>query len=202
MLPAYTCFSVPAAAVAAGLRVRLVDVTAEGRIDAEALAKLPLERAAAVVACNLFGFAEPLAPIARATREAGARLVDDAAQAFGAEASDGKAGGRGDLGILSFGRGKPLSALGGGALVVEQTGGAEPGPQPTPGGRLRALASALAYDAALSPRVFGWLAAVPGLGIGETPFEPQFARGGISHGRGGPGAGRAVAHGRRRPAPA
>ena len=181
VLPACTCFSVAAAAVAAGLRVRLVDVTLCGHIDPAALAQLPLDRAAALVVCNLFGFAEPIPVLAAALRDTGALVVDDAAQALGAEAADGKAGARGDVAILSFGRGKPLSALGGGALVYPRAAPQEaaPAPAPAPAQRLRSLLHALAYDAALSPRVFGWLAAVPALGIGETPFEPGFVHGGI-----------------------
>lgn len=179
VIPAYCCFSVPAAAVAAGLRVRLVDVDARGRIDAQALAKLPLDDAAAIVVGNLFGIAEPVAPWRELAARAGAALVDDAAQSFGAHASDGRAGARGDAGLLSFGRGKPLSGLGGGALVWR--GGPAPCRAPaTPspdrrGARLRALA----WGAALDPRVFRWLAALPGLHIGETRFETDFARGGI-----------------------
>src|SRR6188474_3299662 len=42
VVPAYVCFSVPAAAVAAGLSVRLVDVDESGKLDAERLARLPL----------------------------------------------------------------------------------------------------------------------------------------------------------------
>lgn len=182
VVPAYTCFSVAAAAVAAGLSVRLVDVGPEGGIDAEHLATLPLARAAAVVGCNLFGHAESLAPVAAAAREAGALLVDDAAQALGAASAEGPAGGRGDFGILSFGRGKPLSALGGGALLAKvplET----PAPDPAEEGPWRAILEALAYDVALSPRVFGWLAAVPALGIGETPFDPFFPRLGLSRAR-------------------
>ncbi len=179
VLPAYTCFSVAAAAVAAGLRVRLVDVTAAGAIDPASLARTPLERAAALVVCNLFGFAEPMARVVAAAHAAGAELIDDAAQALGARAADGAAGTRGDVGVLSFGRGKPLSALGGGALVYAAAA-REVEPQPAPGRRVRALLHAIAYDAALSPRVFGWLATLPGLGIGETPFEPDFSRGGLA----------------------
>lgn len=172
ILPAYTCFSVAAAAVAAGLRVRLVDVTLSGAIDPASLAQLPQERAAALVVCNLFGIAEPLPAAAPEIL-----VIDDAAQALGARTADGVAGGRGAAGILSFGRGKPLCALGGGALVLPRAAEAEPARPPAR--RMRSLVQALAYDAALSPRIFGWLAAVPGLGIGETPFEPGFVRGGL-----------------------
>lgn len=176
ILPAYTCFSVAAAAVAARLRVRLVDVTLSGAIDPAALAALPQERAAALVVCNLFGLAQPL-PCA----SPGVCVIDDAAQALGARAADGAVGARGDVGILSFGRGKPLSGLGGGALVRRCGHDAdEAEPVRASAHRLQSLARALAYDVALSPRVFGWLAAVPGLGIGETPFDPGFTRGGLS----------------------
>jgi len=182
VLPAYTCFSVAAAAVAAGLRVRLVDVTEEGRVDPAALAGLPLERAAALVVSNLFGFAEPLAPIRALTVPAGVEIVDDAAQALGAGDAEGPAGGRSGCGVLSFGRGKPLSGLGGGAVVSRPE--AAPEEAPSPSARpLRALAQGLVYDLALSPRVFGWLAAVPALGIGDTPFDPGFARGGLDPAR-------------------
>ncbi len=186
VVPAYTCFSVAAAAVAAGLRVRLVDVTAEGAIDADALAALPLERAAAVVACNLFGFAEPLEGVAKLAGAAGARVIDDAAQAFGAVDAGRAAGARGEFGVLSFGRGKPLSALGGGALVRRRDAGRAAAAnelEVPPAHGARSVLQAVAYNAALSPRVFGWLAAIPALGIGETPFAPDFARGGLGSDR-------------------
>jgi len=177
LIPAYTCFSIPASAVAAGLRVRLVDVTLAGRVDPDSLASLPLERAAALVVSNLFGVPEPVRALRECCARAGVALIDDAAQSLGARAQEGPVGARGDLGILSFGRGKPLGALGGGAIVWP----AEPtlSSPPARPRRAKALAKALAYDAALQPAVFGLLAAIPALHIGETPFEPDFARGAI-----------------------
>ncbi|MCH2171075.1 aminotransferase class V-fold PLP-dependent enzyme [Myxococcota bacterium] len=179
VIPAYTCFSVPASAVAGGLRVRLVDVTQDGRIDPQALERLPLERAAAVVACNLFGVPDDLSQVSALTRSAGTWLVDDAAQAFGARDRMGPVGGRGDVGVLSFGRGKPLSGLGGGAIAWNgppEGFGTPPVPEP---GRTRAVARALAYDLALSPAIFAVLSRIPSIGIGETHFEVDFARGPI-----------------------
>ncbi len=184
LVPAYCCFSVAAAAVAAGLRVRLVDVDPVGRIDLEALSKAPLDDVAAVVVCNLFGRAEPVEAIRRHASAAGAWLVDDAAQAFGATASSSmgrSVGARGDLGVLSFGRGKPLSGLGGGALVLGSgtEAHADEAPAEVAPAPARALAKALAWDLALQPAVFTGLASIPALGIGETPFAPDFERGGI-----------------------
>jgi len=181
VVPAYTCYSVPAAAVAAGLRVRLVDVDDRARIDLDALARLPLERAAAVVVCNLFGVPEPCAPVVALARAAGCGVIDDAAQSLGATGSDGAVGARGDVGVLSFARGKPLSALGGGALVWCSAGREEApaAPPPEPPRRWKALARACAYDLALSPRIFPWLAAAPLLGVGETRYETDFSRGSL-----------------------
>lgn len=179
LVPAYTCWSIPAAAVAAGLRVRLVDVTLEGQIDLEALEKLPLERAAVVVVSNLLGVPEPIAPLRSLLDPAGVAVVDDAAQALGADAIDGPVGGRGDVGLLSFARGKPLSALGGGGLAwKERPDGLHFLPDPAPR-RAEALARAAAYDLALLPWSFRALASIPALRIGETDYDPEFARGGI-----------------------
>jgi len=179
VVAAYTCFSVPAAAVACGLRVRIVDVTEDGRIDPKALERLPLERAAAVVVCNLFGLAEPIAEIAGLCRAAGALVVDDAAQAFGASGRDGVAGGRGDAGVLSFGRGKPLSGLGGGAIVWSDWPEQIPDPILPEPARVRAVVRATAYNLALRPAFFRMLSSIPALGIGETHFDVDFARGPI-----------------------
>lgn len=177
VVPAYACFSIPAAAVAAGLRVRLVDVTPLGRIDPAALAALPLDAVAAVVACNLLGVGEPLTDIAALCAGSGMTLVDDAAQSLGARAGDGAVGARGAVGMLSFGRGKPLSALGGGALYWSGRDPVVPAQAPEAPRTGVALARALAYDVARLPWVFRLLAAIPALAIGETHYDTGFARG-------------------------
>jgi dTDP-4-amino-4,6-dideoxygalactose transaminase len=180
LVAAYACFSIPAAAVAAGLRVRLVDTTASGQIDADQLSRLPCELAAALVVTNLVGVPEASAPLVAIARSADVAVVDDAAQALGAQSPEGRVGARGDVGVLSFGRGKPLSALGGGALAWCGNLPIEfEAPRPAPPRRLVALARALGYNIAQLPTVFRWLAEIPGLGIGETVFDPHFRRGAI-----------------------
>ena len=179
VIPAYTCWSVPAAAVAAGLTVRLVDVTPRGQIDLDALAKLPLERAAAVVVTNLLGVPEPIAPLRALLEPAGVAIIDDAAQALGAREPEGVVGGRGDIGVLSFARGKPLSALGGGALAWRRRAEHAAPPTDPKAQRVSAAARAAAYDLALLPWSFRLLAGVPALRIGETVYDPAFPRGAI-----------------------
>jgi dTDP-4-amino-4,6-dideoxygalactose transaminase len=183
VMPAYTCYSVPAAAVAAGLHVRLVDVTKHGCIDPAALAALDLERAAAVVVCNLLGVPEPAGELGALAAAAGAALVDDAAQSLGSSHDGVPVGARGQVGVLSFGRGKPLSGLGGGALAwTGEEGPAEPEPAPGGAAPLRAMARVCTYALARRPRVFALLAGIPTLGIGETVYDPHFERGAIDGG--------------------
>lgn len=180
VIAAYTCWSVAAAAVAAGLRVRLADVDAQGRIDLDALRALPFDRVACVVVSNLFGIAEPLAPVASIAHAAGAAVIDDAAQSPGAEAADGSAGSRGDVAVLSFGRGKPIQALDGGALLWRDDALGFDEPAPPPGRPLQARLRARAWNLALTSPAFTALAALPAFGVGRTSFDPAFRRGGIT----------------------
>jgi dTDP-4-amino-4,6-dideoxygalactose transaminase len=178
LVPAYTCFSVAAACVAAGLRVRLLDLDARGNALADALPERDWRGAAACLADNLFGLPSPIAALAARARTSAAWLIDDAAQALGARSPEGPVGSRGDLGLLSFGRGKPLSGLGGGALawtsVEPEAGPALPSASP-----LRAGLRRLAYALASTRPAFGLLAALPALEIGESLYDPGFARGGM-----------------------
>jgi dTDP-4-amino-4,6-dideoxygalactose transaminase len=178
LLPAYTCFSVPAACVAAGLRVRLVDLDERGRLVPDSVHERDWRTAAAWLADNLFGLPSPLEPFAARAAAAGAWRIDDAAQAFGAGTPAGPVGSRADVGLLSFGRGKPLSGLGGGALAWGSVP-LEVGEQPAARAPVRALARWLVYALAARRPVFGLLASIPALGIGETPYDPDFERGGI-----------------------
>lgn len=187
IIPAYCCYSIPAAAVAAGLRVRLVDVNLTGQIDLESLRRLPLESAAGLVIGNLFGVPEPMTDALELAHAAGVAVIDDAAQTLGGQSPEGPVGSRGDVGVLSFGRGKPLSALGGGALVWKR----RPDPIPenlalpvaqdpaAPAQRVSALLRAAAYDLARVPAVLRVLAGIPALGIGTTVYDPDFRQGPI-----------------------
>ena len=180
-IPAYGCFSIPASVVAAGLRVRLVDVDERGQLSREAVARIPFEHVAAIVVGNLFGVPEAIADVVRAAHARDTAVVDDAAQSLGARSPDGSVGDRGDVGILSFGRGKPLSALGGGAAIWRdgsladriESGLAEPN-------RIAALLRGLGYNGARQPAVLGLLASIPALGIGMTTYDPAFERGAMS----------------------
>jgi hypothetical protein len=101
---------------------------------------------------------------------AGAVLVRDMAQCSLIDASRHEL--VADIGILSFGRGKPTSVLSGGALILNKNAvdlaraiadGPEARFSPFLGG-LRALA----YDIAIQPFTYGLVRRMPGLHLGES----------------------------------
>jgi dTDP-4-amino-4,6-dideoxygalactose transaminase len=87
----------------------------------------------AVIAVHLFGIPENIFNLRELTKKEGVVLIEDAAQAFGNKIflnsfslnthnlpfnTNQYLGSFGDIGIFSFGRGKPLSFLNGGAVLV------------------------------------------------------------------------------------
>lgn len=180
-IPAYSCFSIPAAAVAAGMRVRLVDIDINGQLSTTSLTRMPLNQVAAVVVANLFGVPDAIEGVTRLAHDAGADVIDDAAQTLGAQSSAGPVGGRADLGVLSFGRGKPVSALGGGALLwTDPPSGSVVSDDAQEPARWGALLRATVYDAARNPLALRLLSSIPALGIGTTTYDPSFTQGPIS----------------------
>ncbi len=75
-------------------------------------------RTRAVLPVHLYGQPADLAPIAELCRGYGLRLIEDAAQSFGAEYGGRKAGAYGDLGCFSFYPSKNLGAFGDGGMVI------------------------------------------------------------------------------------
>ncbi|RPJ45740.1 MAG: hypothetical protein EHM19_05035, partial [Candidatus Latescibacterota bacterium] len=183
VIGAYTCWSVAAAAVRAGFRLRLVDLDPETfDFDPAALSAVRWERVAAVVTHHLFGLPNERRRAARAAEAGGAWLIDDAAQALGASEGGVVAGGAGEAGVLSFGRGKSLPALGGGALLLAKGGpldGGDPdGPTRIPGGVVSALRAA-GHGAVYGTPLYGPAAGLSFLHVGETVYDEKFAVGAI-----------------------
>jgi len=182
VLPAYGCFSLPSSIVRAGLRIRLVDLARGGfELDRAGLDPLLGPRTLAVIVPHLLGYPLATQAIADAARQAGAVLIDDAAQALGASRDGMPAGAAGAAGILSFGRGKPLSAMGGGAIVTRDAALAARLervlallPAGAPGSRLRSAGSAAVSSLLLDPRLFGLASRMPWLKLGCTEYDPAF----------------------------
>ncbi len=182
ILPAYTCYSVAAAAVRAGLKIRLVDVNLETfDFDLDALESQDLRNAVAIVGCNLFGVMNSwkrLQPIAESDD---VPLIDDGAQSFGAKMNGQVSGTFGMAGFYSLGRGKALTTYNGGILITDNSELARLLAARIAALRLPGLlAEALSYlkltlyAAFIRPRLYWIPASLPFLGIGETIFETEF----------------------------
>jgi aminotransferase EvaB len=106
-----------AAARAIGAQVVVADVDpCTLLLDPRSAAAACADRTAAVVVTHLYGRAADVTAL-RAVLPSGVAIVEDCAQAIGAETPDGRCGSLGDIGTFSFYPTKNLGALGdGGAL--------------------------------------------------------------------------------------
>ncbi len=181
-LPAYGCYDLATACDAAGLEPVLYDLDPGTLGPATASLDAALDReVAAVVAVHLYGVPVDLAMMAARARAAGALLIEDAAQGVGGSYAGRPLGATGDLGVLSFGRGKGLTAGGGGALLCR-----DPALGPavarlaadTGGSGFRPVLVTLAQWILGRPGLYWIPANLPMLGLGETHYRaPEPARG-------------------------
>lgn len=182
LVPAYTCYSVAASALKAGLTPRIVDIDAETLDYAPGvLDQIDTSRVLAIVATNLYGLPCDMPRLSAWARLRGVFLIDDAAQAMGASVGGQASGTWGDAGLFSFDRGKNVSATNGGVLITRSA---------TIGERLQAEArslpgaslgtavgdaiGAVAYSLLLRPTLYGIPARLPFLGLGRTAFTMDF----------------------------
>lgn len=181
-VPAYTCFSVPASVVRAGLKILPLDVDPHTfEFDPSQFALLAGHNVLCIIACNLFGFPNDLFSIRQAAEAQGAYVIDDAAQALGATRNGQFAGTLGDVGFYSLGRGKALGSVEGGLIVtnaaeIAEAIQAEAAGLNTPSSTYGAwlFFEMLAYSALLRPHLFWIPNSLPFLKLGTTEFNPAF----------------------------
>jgi dTDP-4-amino-4,6-dideoxygalactose transaminase len=175
VLPAFTSYSVAAAAAHAGASVDLCDLDpVHWDLDRVALRRLVGADTAAVVLGNLFGTPDRTDDLGWLAGT-GTILVDDAAQALGAREAGRAAGSRGGLGVLSFGRGKCVTLGDAGALLCFDAALAAALPAQQAGGAgLRELLMAGAMRACVPSVTFGLISRLPGGRIGESWYDPAF----------------------------
>ena len=119
LLPAYTCFSVPAAVLEAGLRPALCDIDpATFDFDHALLDQTVTASTLCVVGHHLFGVPSDIERLRAICHARGIFVVEDAAQGMGAESNGRQLGTVGDVGIFSLGRGKNVTCGSGGVIVT------------------------------------------------------------------------------------
>lgn len=119
VIPAYTCPLVPLAIHQAGLEPILCDTRrSHFDFDPDALRATCDERTLAIVPTHLGGRIADVDDALAAANNVGAYVIEDAAQAVGAQRRDESVGLAGDLGFFSLAVGKGLTTYEGGLLVT------------------------------------------------------------------------------------
>jgi dTDP-4-amino-4,6-dideoxygalactose transaminase len=184
VIPAYTCFSVPAAVVAAGLRPVPCDIEpTHFDFQPALLDRLVGRDTLCVVAHHLYGVPSDVERVRALCAARGVFVVEDAAQAAGLARGGRRLGAVGDVGILSFGRGKHVTCGSGGAIV---TGSAEIAtalqavceslPEPSAGAIAREILELVLMGVFVRPWLFWLPAALPSLRLGETLYPRTIVR--------------------------
>jgi dTDP-4-amino-4,6-dideoxygalactose transaminase len=97
----------------------LVDVCARNwNLDLSKIESAIAAKTRAIIVSHLHGGCVPMREVMEIARRHGLRVVEDAAQAAGATIQGRRAGSWGDVGVLSFGGSKLLTAGRGGALLA------------------------------------------------------------------------------------
>lgn len=174
VLPGYGCPDLVAAAVFAGVQPVLADIGADDPgYDFDSLRAALSVDTVAVVAVNFLGLRERLAQLREIMAAyPSALLIEDDAQWFPEVSSEATL--QGDMVCLSFGRGKPVSLLGGGALLINSTldipNIADVVQAADETGSSLAFKMQL-YNLLLSPRIYGPVSKLPFLQVGVTRLK-------------------------------
>ncbi|MFZ5979895.1 MAG: DegT/DnrJ/EryC1/StrS family aminotransferase [Candidatus Zixiibacteriota bacterium] len=196
IVPAYTCYSVPASIVRAGLKVRPVDINPTTMdYDYDRLRRTDFTRVLALTAANLFGLVSNWTELEVLAAKHGFYLVDDAAQALGSLFDQRPAGSFGAAGFYSLDRGKNLSTYAGGILISDDDNLAkeitvlhERLEMPSAASEITVLIKMFLYALLLRPRLYWLPNALPFLGLGETVYDENFAMSKLSRLQTGAGA--------------
>ncbi len=121
ILPSYTFFATASAAWRLGARPVFVDIDPDTfNLDPALIAERITPATKAVVPVHLFGRCAPMDPILQLGQSRGLWIIEDAAQAIGAECRGRRAGSMGDMGCFSFYPTKNLGTMGDGGLLTTQ----------------------------------------------------------------------------------
>jgi dTDP-4-amino-4,6-dideoxygalactose transaminase len=176
IVPAYGCGDLVAACLRAGAVPRLVDVAPDGSsYDRDALRDALSFDTAAVVAVNFLGLGDDAEVLAPLIAKFGAMLVQDSALHLPRTEQVWY----GRFVVLSFGRGKPLNLLRGGALVGsaeslersrEALSAMGSKPQLVKEYFLTSGAAGRLFSIATNPLLYKWVSRLPGLKVGDVRY--------------------------------
>ncbi len=119
IIPAYTFFATAGTVMSVGAKPVFVDVDPESyEIDVTKIRDAITSHTKAIIPVHLYGHPAEMDPILAIAREFNLKVIEDNAQAFGAEYKGQKTGTFGEVGCLSFFPTKNLGAFGDAGGVV------------------------------------------------------------------------------------
>lgn len=176
ILPAYGCPDLISACIYAGVKPILVDLEPDSCwMSLAQIENRISDNTVAILAVRFLGIPERMEALRHLCAQHKLTLIEDSAQGFPLSKPDSYW--RGDLNILSFGRGKPVNLLAGGAVLSNNAELAAQLPTPSSADN-SAMASAkyhlkaALYNALINPVWYGLVSRLPGLNIGETIYKP------------------------------
>lgn len=186
IIPAYACPDLISAIVFAQAVPVLVDIDVNSpmmslkNID-DAITKQTI----AIIAIRFFGLQENNKELLLISKQHNLILIEDSAQGFPNKEFDNYW--VGDFIILSFGRGKPLNLLGGGAVLSRDSNLIDKLPIPSSASdslinKLKYKLKLFIYNQSIVPFAYGLITRMPGLNIGQTIYKPLTAINSINEG--------------------
>lgn len=116
-VPAYLCERVGNGLLADGYRLNFIDVDDNYNISPDDLSGKISSKTKALVVAHSYGIPCNIKAVKEFADQFGILVVEDAAQSFGVRIGEKLLGTFGDCGVYSFGWFKPMTAMGGGALI-------------------------------------------------------------------------------------
>jgi len=136
------------------------------------------DKTIAIIAVRFFGIDEQFKDILEITKKNNILLIEDSAQGFPVnKTEEDDSYWHGDLIVLSFGRGKPVNLLGGGAVLTSNSKLLKLLPEPTAVedtliDKIKYKLRVILYNLTIQPFAYGLLTRIPGLKIGQTIYKP------------------------------
>src|SRR5690554_4527189 len=118
IVPALTWISTAEAVANVGAKPVFCDVNEEGLITPETVESVISPKSKAIIPVHLYGKMVDMPKLMDFASQYGLKVIEDAAQAFGAQQQGGSAGSFGDTGCFSFYPTKNIGALGEAGLIT------------------------------------------------------------------------------------
>jgi dTDP-4-amino-4,6-dideoxygalactose transaminase len=167
IVPAYGCPDLISACIQARVEPKLVDVASSGwGYDPEALHRAASDGCIAVVMVNFLGVGDDRESTQGSLGGLNVPVMHDSAQSMPTVPEKWA----GDV-VLSFGRGKPINLLHGGALISAGRQHSDAPLFPL-SGMLNSIGMAIAFNLLTHPVVYHWARHVPRFQVGETRYKP------------------------------